>query len=375
MKLWKVWSVSGVTLGGLVTMLAYAGCSSTPTSVAGQPPGKPSGPVTTSTTAETFAIQTLLLGEYDRTTKVPSSAAWKSYGYNLDGKITTKDSTDVCTAAVKTNQVDGNNGIDNAFGSVILPIIQTAASLQTPSDTISQAIDKGDFTIQIQVTGLDDTPTQTATGLTGQLFASGALGSTPAFDSTTDWPVNAQLLVNPTDITQGSTIKFTDSYVVNGTFVSGDLSTGGVQVSISLVFQGVALTLSVNHAVITFDHTTATDAANGTIAGVIDTSQLISGLKSVAGRISPSLCGSAFDGIAQQITQASDIMKDGTNVAGTACDGISIGLGFAGKKVANPDKIATDDGAAPPDPCTTDSGPGNDTGTPETSVGDTGTGG
>jgi len=371
MKLWKVWSVSGTTLVGLAALLTYAACSGGTTSVAGQPPGKPSGPVTTSKTTETFALQTLLLGEYDRTTKAPSTTAWKSYGYNLDGKITTKDSTDVCTAAVKTNQIDGNNGIDNAFGSVILPIIQTAASLQTPSDTISQAIAGGSFTIQIQVKGLDDTAAQTATGLTGQLFASGAYGGTPAFDATTDWPVTGLLLNNPNDINSGSKITFSDSYIVNGTFVSGDLSTGGVQVSISLVFQGVPLTLSVNHAVITFDHTTANDAANGTIAGVIDTAELITGLKAVAGRISQSLCGSAFDGIAQQITQASDIMKDGTNAPGQACTGISVGLGFVGKKVANPTKIANDDAAVPPDPCTTPA----DSGTTDTGTTDSGGGG
>jgi hypothetical protein len=378
MKLLKVWSVSGVTLGGLVALLTYAGCSGSTASSVGEPPPKPSGPTTTSTNVETFALQTLLLGEYDRTTKAPSATAWKSYGYNLDGKVTTKDSTDVCTAAVKTNQIDGNNGIDNAFGSVILPIIQTAASLQTPSDTISQAIDSGSFTIQIQVTGLDDTPTQTATGLSGQLFASGKYdgAGAPAFDSTTDWPVEPSLLANPTDVTK-SQIVFTDSYVVNGTFVSGDLSTGGVKVAVSLVFQGVALTLTVNHAVVTFDHTDANTAGNGTIAGVIDTGELITGLKQVAGRISASLCGSAFDGIAQQITQASDIMKDGTNNPGATCDGISIGLGFVGKKVANPTKIDNSDAAAPPDPCTStgDSGPGPDTGTgTETGAGDTGTG-
>jgi hypothetical protein len=379
MKLWKVWSVFGAGTATLVGLLSYqAGCGGGDAPVAGQPPSKPgTKPSTQPTNVETFAIQTLLLGEYDRTTKAPSTTAWKSYGYNLDGKVTTKESTDVCTAAVKTNQIDGNNGIDNAFGSVILPIIQTAASLQTPSDTISTAIDKGDFTIQIQVTGLDDTPTQTATGLSGQLYASGSYGATaPTFDSTTDWPVNAQLLVNPTDVTKSS-IVFPDAYVVNGTFVSGDLKAGGITVKISLVFQGVPLTLSVNHAVITFDHTTANDAANGTIAGVIDTSELITGLKSVAGRISQSLCGSAFDGIAQQITQASDIKKDGSNAAGGTCDGISIGLGFIGKKIANPTKIASDDGAVPPDPCSTDGGT-PDTGAKETGAEtstDTGTGG
>ncbi len=154
--------------------------------------------------------------------------------------------------------------------------------------------------------------------------------------------------------------------------MSGDLSTGGITVSISLVFQGVPLTLSVNHAVITFDHTTANDAANGTIAGVIDTEQLITGLQSVAGRISPSLCGNAFSGIADQIRQASDILSDGTNTAGSACNGISIGLGFVGKKIANPTKIASDDGAVPPDPCSTSDAGTQDTGTKDTGTTDTG---
>jgi hypothetical protein len=365
MKLWKVWSVFGVGTASLVAALSYqtVGCSSSPSDAGavGLPPSPPASPTPATSNVETFAIQKLLLGEADRT-GAPSNTAWKSYGYNLDGVVTTKDSTDVCTlhtGAPKSNQADGNNGIDNAFGSVILPIIETAASLPTPSDTISQAIAKGDFTIQIQVKGLDDAnAAQNSTGLTGQLFASGAYGGSapPAFDSTTDWPVSGLLLNNPTDINSGSKIVFNQAYITDGTFVSGDLATGGVQVSISLVFQGVPLTLSVNHAVITFDHKTANGASNGTIAGVIDTEQLITGLQSVAGRISASLCGSAFNGIADQIRQASDIIKDGSNKQGVPCDGISIGLGFEAVKVANPTKIASDDGAVPPDPCTAGDG-------------------
>ena len=369
MKLWKVWSLFGAGAATLAAGLAYqAGCSGPAAAPQGLPPSPPTtGTVPPSGDTKTFALNALFLGEADRSGGAPSQSAWKSYGYNLDGKVTAKDSTDVCTLAAgapKTNQVDGNNGIDNSFGSVILPIIQSAASLPTPSQTITQAIDKGDFTIQLQITGLTADAKQSSTGLTGQLYASGAYDNgTPAFDSTTDWPVEPQLLVSPTDVTK-SKITFDHAYINNGTFVSGDLSAGGITVSISLVFQGVPLTLSVNHAVITFDHTTDADAANGTIAGVIDTNELITGLKSVAGRISTSLCGSAFDGIAQQIQQASDIMSDGTNASGKACSGISIGLGFTGKKVANPTKIASSDASAPPDPCTS---------TPDAGGGDTGT--
>jgi hypothetical protein len=74
-------------------------------------------------------------------------------------------------------------------------------------------------------------------------------------------------------------------------------------------------------------------ATRGTLGGVLDTQELIAWLKQVAGSISMSLCsGSAFDSIAQQIEQAADIVLNGdgsvTNPPGTACNAISIGLGF-----------------------------------------------
>lgn len=375
MKLLKLSALFGLATASVAAGLigGSSGCSSNPTADAGAgglPPAPCSNCTPASTKVETFAIKTLFLGEADRNGGAASNTAWKSYGYNLDGLTSTKDSTDTCTLAAgapKTNQIDGNNGIDNAFGEVILPIIQSAASLPTPSSTISAAIDKGDFTIQIQVTGLDDTATQNSTGLTGQLFASGAYDNgTPTFDSTTDWPVSPAILKDGKTIAGGSQVQFSSAYITNGTFVSGDLTKGGITVSVSLVFQGVALTLAVNHAVITFDHTSPNAAANGTIAGVINTQDLINGLKQVAGRISTSLCGSAFDGIAQQITQASDIIHDGTNKSGTACDGISIGLGFTGALVANPTKVAVDDGGSSPDPCSA-SDAGTDTGTKDSS--------
>jgi hypothetical protein len=388
MKLWKVWALFGLGGAGLVAGLlgGGTGCSGGSSSVpSGQPPAPPTTTTPASMKTETFAVKYLFLGEADRSnggapgSTPPSNSAWKAYGYNLDGKVTTATSTDVCTLAAgapKDNQIDGNNGIDNSFGSVILPIIQSAASLPAPSTTITTAIDSGKFTILMEIVGLDDTTTQNSTGLTGQLFAGGAYNGTPAFDMTTDWPVLPQLLkdynmqTGTGTIASGSTVQFVDSnnnptpYITNGTFVSGNLATGGITVTISLVFDGVPLSLSINHAVITFDHTAPNTAANGTIAGVINTNDLINGLKAVAGRISTSLCGGAFDGIAQQIMQASDIIHDGTNVMGTACDGISVGLGFTGALIANPDTVSMSDGGVPPDPCTT---PMNDGGNPNDS--------
>lgn len=380
MKLSRIFALAVVGSSALATSAYVSGCSSDSTSSAagnvGGPPAKPSGPATTSMDVATFAVDTLLLGEADRSGAV-SPTAWKSLGYNLDGKVTTQSSTDVCTLAPgagKSVQVDGNNGIDNSFGANILPIIQNAAGLQTPSKTISDAIAKGSFTIMLSITGLTQDAKQTNTSLTGQLFAGGAydpMGMTkPTFDMNTDWPVRPELLNDGMTIASGSKVKFSDAYIVNGTFVNGT----GAQITLSLGFGGVALDLTVKNAILTFDHAGAA-ANNGTIGGVIDTEQLITGLKAVAGRISPSLCsGTTFDGIASQIKAASDILSDGTNAPGTPCTGISIGIGFTAKQIKNPDKVAPMSTPSP-DPCSAMDGGVMDSGGGDSGLGaDTGAG-
>ncbi|HEY1960208.1 MAG TPA: hypothetical protein VGH28_31580 [Polyangiaceae bacterium] len=320
-----------------------------PTDAGPTPPPPPDGGAPTSNVL-TFAIQTVSLGEADRA-GTPSPSAWKNYGYDVDGLVTTSSDTNVCTlhtGAPKANQADGTGGIDNAWGAVLLPILETAASLPTPSATESAAIDSGIWTMQIQVTGLSDDPQQNALGLSSQIFLSGQYPSgTPAFDMTTDWPVLSTSVVDGQTIASGSTVKFASSYVSNGTFVSG--AGPGVLV-FTLSFGGAALPITIHDAVLTFDHVDHADAADGTISGVIDTQEFIDTMQVVAGTISQSLCGSAFDGIAEQLRQAQDILQDGTNTAGVSCDGISIGLGFTAKLVANPTTVVQAP-PPPPNPC------------------------
>ena len=70
---------------------------------------------------------------------------------------------------------------------------------------------------------------------------------------------------------------------------------------------------------------------------------------------------SSFQSIATQLDQASDILSNGTNVAGQACDGISIGLGFEAKEIAYPvaaDVVNPPMGSA--NPCDMDAGTGGD---------------
>lgn len=350
MKLAKVGAVATVALGLLGLTTYQVGCGSGGTADGGTdgaagssktPPPKPADAPTPASDEFTYAMDSLMLGDTPRAGGAPSTTAWKEYGFDIDGKQTTKDSSDVCqrkAGAGSNVQVDGTGGVDNSFGANILPIIQSAGSIPNPSEQISNSIKGGSFTIQLKVKGLTKDPKQTNTGLSAQLFASGTFdedaGAKPTFTPADDWPVRPELLNDGKTVASGSKVTFPNSYINNGSFVTPQGT-----VTISLVFQGVALDLEIQKAVIVMD-INGDNATNGTIAGVINTDKLVNGLKSVAGRISKSLCGSAFDGIAQQIQQTSDILSDGTNRSGVPCDAISIGIGFTAKRIGNATKVA-----------------------------------
>jgi hypothetical protein len=333
-------------------------------------PAAPSGGQPTST-KHNYAVHTLYLGDTDRT-GVTNSDAWKSYGYNLDNLVTAKTSTDVCTlasGASKTTQVDGNGGIDNSFGENILPIIITTAGSDA-AQRINSAINAGSFTIMTYITGFDDSAGNhtSATGLNGVLLAGGNYashndGGAPSWDTNTHWPI-LPVLINGCDQTNGcpagtdpvakAQITFPSAYQANGTFVNG--TPGNLDLNLSI--GGETIDVKVHSALITWDPKAPGSVTNGTIAGVLVSQELVSSLQSVAGRISTSLCsGSAFQSIAQQILQASDIIIDPnsgavSNTSGTNCNGISIGLGFEATEIAAPtaaDVVAP--AAASPDPC------------------------
>jgi hypothetical protein len=334
-------------------------CTSTPQNDIGEVPTEPEAGVTTSTATSTFAINALLLGESVGLGDAPSYTAWKAYGYDLDGLTTTEVSTNVCTLAAgapKINQIDGNDGVDNAWGSVILPIIQSGASLATPTTDVTGVIVAGGWTLPLQVTGLTSDPAQTATGLSAQVFVGGVTSGTPAFDQTTDWPVVPSSLQDGTTIGGGAVVRFATVYVTNGTLVARDAT---VPLVLPIIFANATpthqppaatLTLLIHDPVITFVHSQVASATNGTIAGVLDVAEALSAAEPFAHDLSTSTCGAAFTGLAEQIGQAADILSDGGNAPGVPCDAISIGLGFTATLIANPTHVGVDP-VPPPDPC------------------------
>jgi hypothetical protein len=305
-----------------------------PTGEGARPPPPANDPKTT----VTLALNKLFLGETDRNGEADVNA-WKSYGYNLDGIISTKTGTNHCApkpGIPKSKiQTDGNDGIDNSFGSNLIPIIQNLAG--NPTEAITETLTDGSFTL---ILNLKDSGADQLYG--GASFDSlvGGTGpgpldcdatptdpncSPPTFTTADHWPVVPELLTNPSDI-DSPKITFPSSYVSGGTWVSGD---GQSTLDLTISIQGFDLTLSIARAVITLK-ASASGATDGVIAGVIPTASLVTELKKVAGGFDPGLCdGPTFDSIAKQIEGASDIMADGTNGdPSQECNGISVGLGF-----------------------------------------------
>lgn len=351
MKLYTALSLVGITLGALG--FAAQGCSSDDDAPGspqadggeqngglGRPPAPPEGAAAADLSqSSTFAVSAIFLGDSTREF-AKDAKAWQTYGYNVDGKVSTAASTDVCTlkaGASSSVKQDGQNGIDNSFGSQIIPLIGTL--VQNPSKTISDTItNDGAFTLLMTINGLDNSGSQSATGLTGDIRFGAPLGKAPQFGPTLDWPYRAD-----------APIAISGGYINNGTFVNGE---GGATIKLILAIQGKNLEVTINKATITFDHKSPDELTNGVISGVISTSELVESIGKVAGSIQASLCpgSSVFESLKSVIEGASDIQVDGSNAAGQECQAISVGIGFTAKRVAKPTTEAPPEEETP-DPC------------------------
>jgi len=356
MKLARTLSILGLAAGASGALL-FQGCSSDDDNTTpppnnndggGQdgnsggsllhPPAPPSGAATGSTDERNFAINKLYLGTTDRDSTAASDTAWTKFGYDLDNRASTKTSTDVCTpSGSKADQEDGPQGIDNSFGKNVLPLLKLVAG--TAQEDINSAITDGAFTVLLDVKGLTDDAAQTATGVGGLLLGGAKFSETakPTFTASDDWPVLFDSVNSQSDA-KSAKVQFPSGYVSNGVWVNG----GTGDVALALVLQQGTVNLTIRKATITFEHSSPADAANGTIAGVIDTEEFIHGLDPVIAGL--NYC-SVFATVVDQIRAASDMLSDGTNTAGQNCNAISIGVGFTAKQIGQPTRVAA---KAPP---------------------------
>jgi hypothetical protein len=313
-----------------------------------QPPAEPAGAPPASGPGAALAVRKLFLGNTDRN-ESPSNTAWQEFGYNLDGLVSTAGSPNHCQPQAGGSPKvmdDGKEGIDNAFGKSLMPLIINLAS--DAQDQINESLEEASFSIIVDMTTLG--PEENQINLLSRLYAGTGLEddmAIPRWDGTDGWLVAPELLTMPSDITT-SKVTFENAYVNNNTWVSG--TPGNLDLSIAVA--GYSLTLTITKAVITMDlDGQRTGATNGVIAGILETEALIDEIRKVAGSFSPEFCsGSTIESLLDNLRRASDIPIDGVQAPDKTCDGISIGLGFNSTKVvlAGVDEPAM---GGPGDPC------------------------
>lgn len=290
----------------------------------GQPPEDPNAGGGDGEEDVVLGVSKLFLGDTDRDGN-PSQDAWKDYGYNLDNLKTTATAKGVCKprAGADPRQVhaDGTDGIDNAFGKSIIGGLITAI-LPEPTLEANDAIDGGSFTLMLKLDKLGTGPNYS--GIKTALYGGGNLRAEPKWDGTDEWPVLYELLEGG-DIDKPK-IVFSDSYVADRTWVGK-----ADKLNIAIDISGAALSLDINHAIISMDlHADNKGAKNGIIGGVLHTDDLIDTISRVACKFAGDIDLEQM-GVAEVLAGASDIMADGTQDPDKTCDGISIGLGFEAK--------------------------------------------
>jgi hypothetical protein len=322
-----------------------------PVDAAGPPTSAvpPPRPTTPSSGGERwFAVNALHLGLTDRATGMPNINAWKSYGFDLDGRNTglaaSKENLDSCTkvAGAPSNVLlDGNLGTDNNFGSQVMTVLQ---SLKSDNEaTINAGIIDGSSTLLLRLQNVDPSYAD-GTGVTGAIYiAHGGTGFTPKFDVSDHWPIVTSSLVNATSIGDASNavVKFPAGYVSGGYWVSGPLGDGTV--SLSMVLDGVALTLPLQSGVLTVR---LSDGSDGTIAGAVTVSDLVTATTPLVESFGICPGNSTFTDVIQTITQSADLVTGAPQLQDTSvtCNAVSIGLGFT----VQPTGVPTTTVAQPP---------------------------
>lgn len=160
------------------------------------------------------------------------------------------------------------------------------------------------------------------------------------FESTTDGQRDAPLA------------RYRNGYLAGGVWVGSPVS-GPVRIPLAISEEGIVAPLTLTHVIVTARiEGTGRDARaiDGVISGILQTEPWVAEMRDVAFQFDQSLCTfGTFESIAMQLRAASDIMADGSNGPGLACNGISVGLGFTASAAQLGSVV--DPESPPPEPC------------------------
>lgn len=299
------------------------------------PPPRPSVMVAGGAT-RWFAISRMQLGMRNRATGALDANAWKQYGFDFDGRVTSKEDSKTSANSCKRREgsptnvlADGELGRDNNFGQHVMSVVRSLSP--GAEDAMNEELRSGRTTLLLRLDNVG--PTDNGS-VPGALYLAAGLGSPPREDGTDVWPIDSSSV----DAAKEARAKFPKGYMAGGVWVSGDFGVGFAP--IPLPTTGTRFSIPLQSPTITFD---VASGAMGTIAGAANATAFMESFTPLLKRWGICPGNATYEQVFSTATQSADLVAGAPQLQNTAvtCDSISFAVGFTTVRVAPSTSIVT----------------------------------
>jgi len=279
----------------------------------------PALPYCTGGSTWVMAAQTLYLGDTALDGTPDPTSGWKQYGLDLDGRISTKTSTDLCKPATGGSPAavypDGDDGIDNSFGKNVLPVLLGLYS--DASAQMNQAITNGQFTVLVAI---DHFSPGESCRTSARLYLASPRAAPPSFDGYDTWPLDPDFLLSAVNVYPEVEVRGTKlRSVTEGSF------------DLRIPWLGTSKVFPLRQARLEIDFDPTYQSATCMLGGVMDREKYIDEISRISAHLDASFCDPSsptLQAILNQVRQASDMPLSGVHDPAVECDAISIGMAF-----------------------------------------------
>jgi len=296
-----------------------------------RPPPRPDA-VVTSGGRRWFVVSRLWLGQSEPHTGIINAGAWRDIGFDLDGASPNEPA---CRRGDRRTVGDGFDGIDNAFGSAVIPnldsLVNSGAfwwgSPVEPSEArFNTAIGSGKGTLVLRI---DTTDAADNAKVAGAAFIAAESKSTPP----ASWFILKSSLVDGATIEQPKE-AFPAGYVRRGRWVSGEFPASRATLTLPLGDMRLRLT----NATIMFDLATGRGVIAGAARAVDLEKELITFFDGWS--CDPALT----ETVRGLLAPPADLVLDAANMRDPSrvCDGTSVAIAFDATEFTPP-STALDD--------------------------------
>lgn len=262
--------------------------------------------------------------------RIGNGTGWRELGYDLDGRCTTTESTDVeCAPPPGFSPADdGPAGRDNTFGQTFVPLLTIVEA--DFEGLIDRYLELGHYGVLLRVAEWNGTPNDPVVdvalvdAIRGYAAGSDPAGAEPlvppAWDGSDAWLGSSRSFVAG-DLDR-PLARDTAGYVVDGELVAKPRD--GTEINIT---GEVTLTLKLTNAFVTARFSDGNRALDGvTVAGRMALDDIFNTLP----RLDVCPGTERYDAISEAMRRAADVTTSGEATPFLMCEAISIGLGAEG---------------------------------------------